>query len=312
MGRQSALDFGCGVGRLTQALCEHFFSCQGVDIAPSMIEQANRLNQHGHRCRYAVNDADNLGQFDDRSFDFVYSNIVLQHIRPDYTINYIKEFARVLANDGVCVFQVPSERKPAGFGALPVEAYRARIRPHTWSVRMDAGTSRTLEVTVENRSAIPWPAHMDNPDHPPIFLGNHWLIRAGEMVIHDDGRATLPRDLEPGEQLRMAIDITAPAEPGDYVLELDLVHEMITWFKQKGSPTARVRAKVRGRSAPQAKSELPNAGAHATPPVMEMHGVAPELVTEAVQAGGGTLVEIAKDGSAGPEWFSHRYTFTRR
>ena len=40
--RGRALDFGCGAGRLTQALCEHFAECDGVDIAPSMIELAQR------------------------------------------------------------------------------------------------------------------------------------------------------------------------------------------------------------------------------------------------------------------------------
>jgi tRNA/tmRNA/rRNA uracil-C5-methylase (TrmA/RlmC/RlmD family) len=28
-----ALDFGCGIGRLTQAMCNYFESCYGVDIA---------------------------------------------------------------------------------------------------------------------------------------------------------------------------------------------------------------------------------------------------------------------------------------
>ena len=36
--RLRALDFGCGMGRLTQALCDHFAECDGVDVAPSMIE----------------------------------------------------------------------------------------------------------------------------------------------------------------------------------------------------------------------------------------------------------------------------------
>src|SRR3954452_19514152 len=43
-GRDRALDFGCGVGRLTQALAEHFSRCDGIDIAPSMIRQAEELN----------------------------------------------------------------------------------------------------------------------------------------------------------------------------------------------------------------------------------------------------------------------------
>ena len=47
--REAALDFGCGVGRLTQALCAWFERCCGVDIAPSMIELARGYNTHGGR-----------------------------------------------------------------------------------------------------------------------------------------------------------------------------------------------------------------------------------------------------------------------
>ena len=39
-----AMDFGCGVGRLTQALCEEFDGALGVDISYSMIESAQKHN----------------------------------------------------------------------------------------------------------------------------------------------------------------------------------------------------------------------------------------------------------------------------
>src|SRR5438105_837766 len=56
VGKESALDFGCGAGRLTQALTAHFGHCVGVDIAPSMIRLANSLNRYGDRCEYHQND----------------------------------------------------------------------------------------------------------------------------------------------------------------------------------------------------------------------------------------------------------------
>ncbi len=37
-----ALDFGCGIGRLTQLLCKFFKKCIGVDISKEMIKLANK------------------------------------------------------------------------------------------------------------------------------------------------------------------------------------------------------------------------------------------------------------------------------
>mgnify|MGYP001597146266 CR=1 FL=1 len=108
---EKALDFGCGVGRLTQALAEYFVEVVGVDIASSMIELANKYNKFGERCKYYHNDSDNLNLFPDNSFDFIYSNITLQHMEPRYSQKYIKEFLRILNPKGLLVFQLPSERK---------------------------------------------------------------------------------------------------------------------------------------------------------------------------------------------------------
>jgi len=90
----AALDFGCGVGRLTQAFADHFDEVWGVDIAPSMVEGAESFNRHGSRVHYVVNDTSDLRRFDDGSFDLVFSVIVLQHIRSDIALSYVREFFR--------------------------------------------------------------------------------------------------------------------------------------------------------------------------------------------------------------------------
>lgn len=102
-----ALDFGCGVGRLTQALAEHFDAVDGVDISASMVRNARQYNQYGERCHYHVNTVDDLSLFPDSTFDFIYSNITLQHIPPEASRSYIAEFMRVLKTRGVALFQVP-------------------------------------------------------------------------------------------------------------------------------------------------------------------------------------------------------------
>lgn len=104
---KKALDFGCGVGRLSQALAGYFEEVCGIDIAPSMIAAARQFNRYPNKCIYYLNQADNLKLFKSDTFDFIYSNIVLQHMEPRYSKAYIKEFMRILAPKGVLVFQIP-------------------------------------------------------------------------------------------------------------------------------------------------------------------------------------------------------------
>jgi SAM-dependent methyltransferase len=107
--KRRALDFGCGVGRLTFPLAHRVEQVWGVDIAPSMIERAREYNTLGDRCRFAVNDADDLSVFDDATFDLVYTSRVLQHMPPRLITRYLRELIRVLSPDGAFVFQLPSE-----------------------------------------------------------------------------------------------------------------------------------------------------------------------------------------------------------
>ena len=104
-----ALDFGCGVGRLTQALANYFLSVYGVDISDEMIRCANQLNKHGKRVKYIVNVHDNLSVFDDNYFELIISDIVLQHVPQEFQSKYITEFVRVLSPGGILVFQIPGE-----------------------------------------------------------------------------------------------------------------------------------------------------------------------------------------------------------
>ncbi len=101
------LDFGCGVGRLTQALGDSFEEVIGVDIAPTMIQLAKRYNKRKN-VSYICNLSEDLSLFRDGDFDFIYSMITLQHMAPRYARKYIAEFLRILKPDGICLFQMPS------------------------------------------------------------------------------------------------------------------------------------------------------------------------------------------------------------
>lgn len=99
-----ALDFGCGVGRLTQALGHYFNLCVGVDISQAMIQQAQSLNELPH-CQYMAT-SDIPLPFPADTFSFIYSNIVLQHIPRRFAKKYLRELVRVLKPGGLLVFGV--------------------------------------------------------------------------------------------------------------------------------------------------------------------------------------------------------------
>jgi SAM-dependent methyltransferase len=107
--RQRALDFGCGVGRVTQALGNRFQEVCGVDVSPVMIRLAREYNRHGGRCSFVLNEEPRLGAFPDSSFDFIYSSITLQHMEPRFAKAYLLEFLRVLAPGGLLLFSLPCE-----------------------------------------------------------------------------------------------------------------------------------------------------------------------------------------------------------
>jgi len=123
--RVRALDFGCGVGRVTRALSHRFGEAVGVDVSERMIEQARRLNAEITNATFLANAAPDLAQLEDVSFDLVYSRIVLQHL-PSKTdvFRYLEEFLRVARPDGLVVFQLPA--------AIPFR-HRLHMRRKAWT-----------------------------------------------------------------------------------------------------------------------------------------------------------------------------------
>ena len=186
--RMSALDFGCGVGRLTTALSVHFESVIGVDIAPSMIEHAQRLHS-ATGCAFKVNDRPDLSSFSDRSFDLVYSSLVLQHMPPALADSYIREFVRVVRPGGAIVLVVPETHRRTARGLVYAHVSRRLIRwiqvalfRYPAPMQMEAvPTSRIANLTGGGG------AHIEASD-PQLIPGCHW-----RMLRHYVGVTPLDR-----------------------------------------------------------------------------------------------------------------------
>jgi ubiquinone/menaquinone biosynthesis C-methylase UbiE len=105
-----ALDFGCGVGRLSRALAKRFRKVAAVDISESMLAEAKAANSALFpNIDFVHNTVPDLQIFTSETFDFIYSNIVLQHIARPYQEAFLREFCRLLTPGGIMVFQTPAK-----------------------------------------------------------------------------------------------------------------------------------------------------------------------------------------------------------
>ena len=86
----------------------------GVDVGDSICERWNRLTSEalGHKDqRFFVYDGHRL-PFEDRSFDFVFSQEVLEHVSSDVLSDYYGEEHRVLDANGMAMHSVPHRLAP--------------------------------------------------------------------------------------------------------------------------------------------------------------------------------------------------------
>ncbi|MAG54917.1 MAG: hypothetical protein CMJ83_01370 [Planctomycetes bacterium] len=118
----AALDFGCGVARLTAPLATTFERVVGLDISRPMLEGA-RARLAGVENAALVQSSSTSIPFRDRVFDAVLAHLVLIHVPPATVPRYLAEFRRVLNRGGICTFTVATQ-VPHGQGTqrIPIRA----------------------------------------------------------------------------------------------------------------------------------------------------------------------------------------------
>ena len=152
-----ALDFGCGAGRLTRALAGRFVHADGVDVAPSMIELAQKFHADDPRVAFHLNEKADLGLFADNTFDFLVSIVVFQHMSNDLKAAYLREFVRVLRPGGIAMFTVPSHADLSPIGIVrrlpnPIQNVYRRRR-YGYDAVMEFHTFRRAKVEQALRAA---------------------------------------------------------------------------------------------------------------------------------------------------------------
>jgi hypothetical protein len=149
---------------------------------------------------------------------------------------FLIEVARSSGNEA-------GSKEPNGKGIVASDydaAYHAVISASEQPSVMTAGEKKIFQLTVRNAGNSVWRSRVPHGWMNVVTAGDRWLTADGAGIVNElDSRSALPHDLKPGDQAELTLTVTAPKTDGQYVLEIDMVHEGVTWFYQRGSPTLR-------------------------------------------------------------------------
>lgn len=143
----------------------------------------------------------------------------------------------------------PSPTPSKAAGPLADSGFKAEITLPDPPAKLRAGQVETINIRVKNASNVVWwqrggEANDRNDNKFYIAAGNRWLDKDGKLASESEGHNGIPKDLKPGEETEMSLQITAPKTPGDWTLSLDMVQEGVAWFGDKGSPTTKIKVAV--------------------------------------------------------------------
>lgn len=170
-----ALDFGCGAGRLTEAMAAYVDEAVGYDISPGMLAKARA---RGGKGRY-------VDVLPEGPFDWINSFIVFQHIPPTRGFALIQDLLDRLAPGGLVSLHVTVWREerlkpaqPNGWRRLVpgwARAGRLASLPPGIILMYDYDLSRLLEML--NRAGVE-EMSLFSTDHD----GHHGVIVFGQRT----------------------------------------------------------------------------------------------------------------------------------
>jgi hypothetical protein len=122
--------------------------------------------------------------------------------------------------------------------------FRARLECVDCPRLMEAGRWYKVDVDLRNDSPVSWP--LPEMGAPDVRVTYHWLKADGDLYDYTGRRTVLPHMLRPGETTRLPAPVRSPKEPGDYILQWDLIIPQVTWFSRQGWRGPEIPVSVEG------------------------------------------------------------------
>lgn len=127
---------------------------------------------------------------------------------------------------------------------LPDASFRVEWTPVDVPTTMEPGELARIPVTFKNAGTDSWPASGDSRELVVRLSHRWWRGSDGELASDYSGRVDMLAPLVPGQSATLVDAVRAPLEPGDYLLQFDLVQEGVAWFADRGAARKLVLVKI--------------------------------------------------------------------
>jgi len=188
-----------------------------------------------------------------------YFNILIENTRTDLDVLTILKYSKAILSfssenfgtaiipsrsdwikDGTISVQIPDVQEAKAMWQRIINGEPASIYNAEYSEVDEISDSMTIntqykyKIRVKNTGALSWNKNGDDP----IYLGYHWIdFKNKETVVFDGKRSIIPQDgVNVGDEIVFDLAVISPSEPGEYILQIDLVQEGVTWFSFRGVP----------------------------------------------------------------------------
>ncbi len=140
--------------------------------------------------------------------------------------------------------------RPGADGGPPPVLFRAAVHIVEAPFLVPASSRMPLVVEIENLSEAVFFSRAEAPDAYATGVSAYWIDPATGTGDDLGERLWLPARVEAGARATIRGELTTPAEPGIWLLYLDVVTDRVARFSANGSPTASIPVTVTPASAP--------------------------------------------------------------
>lgn len=124
----------------------------------------------------------------------------------------------------------------------PENIFSAQYSTTQTSFEVMPGSIFIVPLTVKNTSTTTWDSKAATG---PVLAAYHWLGSDRKMLLVDGNRTSFSAPVKPESEVSIQLGAAAPTAPGNYILQVSLVQENISWFDSKDVKPLEINVKVK-------------------------------------------------------------------